>query len=161
MTNTTFVNLIELMDLFAQGDKNCDLLNELGWPRARSPTCAPGSKGVSEIPDRNQWHCLGCRYQFSVTSSTNMHDPLLPLRKRPIGIYLMLESKDTISVNLVKRTLGLGSYRTAWSQYHRIREAMGNDPFKDPTLLGIIDIDETLIGGKRKSVGYSYRKSEY
>ena len=45
------------------------------------------------------------------------------------------------------RTLGIGSYRTAWFMAHRIREAMA-DP--DPEPLGgkgkTVEIDETFIG---------------
>ena len=36
---------------------------------------------------------------------------------------------------------------------------MGNDPFEDPALVGI-EVDETLMGGKRKNVGRGYRKNE-
>lgn len=58
----------------------------------------------------------------------------------------------------MKRTLGIGSDRTAWHLCHRIREAIGNEPFEGPTLFGIIEVDATLMGGKRKNVGSSYRK---
>ena len=37
---------------------------------------------------------------------------------------------------------------------------MGNDPFEGPTLVGIIEVDETLMGGKRKNVGRGYRKNK-
>ena len=42
------------------------------------------------------------------------------------------------------------AYRTAWHLYHRIHEAMGNDPLTGPTLFGIVEVDETLIGGRVK-----------
>ena len=86
-----------------------------------------------------------------------MHDSHLPLRKWLVAIYLMLESKKGISANQMKRTLGLGSYRTAWYLCHRIREAMGNDPFTGPTLLGVVEVDETLVGGKVKGRGHAYK----
>ena len=34
---------------------------------------------------------------------------------------------------------------------------MGNDPFDGPTLFGVVEVDETLIGGKRKGVGSGNR----
>ena len=40
---------------------------------------------------------------------------------------------------------------------HRIREAMGNDPFTGPTLFGIVEVDETLVGGKTKGKGRASR----
>ncbi|MCH8211163.1 MAG: IS1595 family transposase [Planctomycetes bacterium] len=39
----------------------------------------------------------------------------------------------------------------------RIREAMGNDPFTGPTLFGIVEVDETLIGGRKRGVGTGNR----
>ena len=81
----------------------------------------------------------------------------LPLRKWLLAIYLMCESKKGISANQMKRTLGIGSYRTAWYLCHRIREAMGNDPFEGPTLLGVVEVDETVVGGKVKGKGRGWR----
>ena len=81
-----------------------------------------------------------------------MHDSHLPLRKWFLAIYLMCESKKGISANQLRRTIGT-TYRTAWHLCHRIRKAMGNDPFVGPTLFGIVEVDETLVGGKRRKVG--------
>ncbi|MXY70632.1 MAG: IS1595 family transposase [Acidobacteriia bacterium] len=160
MTDTTSLNLMDLMDRFASDDKCRDFLEELRWPKGKVSCPHCGGKSLTEIPARSQWHCLFCQYQFSVTTGTIMHDSHLPLRKWLIAIYLMLESKKAISANQMKRTLGLGSYRTAWYLCHRIREAMGNEPFEGPTLVGIIEVDETLMGGKRKNVGRGYRKNK-
>ena len=84
-----------------------------------------------------------------------MHDSHLPLRKWFLAIYLMCESKKGMSANQLHRTLGV-AYRTAWYLCHRIREAMGNDPLSGPTLVGIIEVDETYIGGKAKGKGRGY-----
>ena len=111
---------------------------------------------VFEIGQRNQWECRSCRYQFSVTSGTIMHDSHLPLRKWFLTIYMMCESKKSISANQVKRTLGI-TYKTAWDLCHRIRQAMGNEPLSGPTLVGIVEVDETLVGGKTKGKGRAYK----
>ncbi len=34
---------------------------------------------------------------------------------------------------------------------------MGNDPFEGPTLFGIVEVDETLIGGRVKGKGHAYK----
>ena len=160
MTDTTSLNLIQLIDKFRTDDKCRDFLEALRWPdgKVACPHC--GCAAVSELRSRPQWDCMACRYQFSVTSGTIMHDSHLPLRKWLIAIYLMLESKKAISANQMMRTLGIGSYRTAWYLCHRIREAMGNDPFEGPTLFGIVEVDETLVGGKKKNVGSGSRKGK-
>ena len=115
---------------------------------------------MSEIKGRGQWDCLGCGYHFSVTAGTIMHDSHLPLRKWFAAIYLMCESRKGMSANQLKRTLGIGSYRTAWYLCHRIRAAMGNDPFVGPTLFGIVEVDETLVGGRKRGVGSGNRKGK-
>ena len=51
------------------------------------------------------------------------------------------------------------AYQTAWHLCHRIREAMGNDQFTGPTLVGIVEIDETMVGGKRR--GDNWRDNKH
>ncbi len=160
MPDTSPSNLMHLMDRFTTDEKCRDFLEELRWPggKVSCPQC--GCERVSELTARPQWDCSACRYQFSVTAGTIMHDSHLPLRKWLVAIHLMMESRKAISANQLKRTLGIGSYRTAWYLCHRIRGAMGNDPFDGPTLFGVIEVDETLIGGKRKHVGRGCRKNK-
>ena len=73
---------------------------------------------MSEIKGRGQWDCLGCGYHFSVTAGTIMHDSHLPLRKWFAAVYLMCKSRKGLSANQLKRTLGIGSYQTAWHLCH-------------------------------------------
>ena len=148
-------NLLTLMDDFSTDAKCSELLERLRWPNG--VTCIRcGSLEVSEIPAREQYDCKACEYHFSVTAGTIMHDSHLPLRKWFIAIYLMCESKKGVSALQLKRTLGV-AYKTAWYLCHRIREAMGNDQFDGPTLLGIVEVDETLIGGKTRGKGRAYK----
>ena len=149
------MDLVSLIDRFPCDDKCRDFLEDIRWPHG--PACTRcGDMSIFEIGQRNQWECRSCRYQFSVTSGTIMHDSHLPLRKWFLTIYMMCESKKGISANQVKRTLGI-TYKTAWYLCHRIREAMGNEPFKGPTLVGVVEVDETLVGGKKKGKGRAYK----
>ena len=70
-------------------------------------------------------------------------------------VSLMCESKKGVSALQLKRTLGV-AYQTAWHLCHRIREAMANDAFAAPTLVGIVEVDETLVGGKVRGRGHGY-----
>ena len=56
----------------------------------------------------------------------------------------MTTAKNGISAKTVQRTLGT-SYRTAWKMLHQYRIAMVRSERKP--LSGIVEIDETLIGG--------------
>ena len=148
-------NLLTLVDDFDTDAKCRELLERLRWPDGVS-CLRCGSQDVAEIEKRNQLDCRECELHFSVTTGTIMHGSHLPLRKWFIAIYLMCESKKGISASQLKRTLGV-AYKTAWYLCHRIREAMGNSPFEGPTLLGVVEVDETLVGGKGQ--GYKGNKT--
>jgi transposase-like protein len=149
------MNLVTLIEQFSAGDREesnrkCrEYLEAIRWPEGiECPRCE--SLSVSHLRDRKKWECNKCEYQFSVTANTLFHDSHLPLWKWFLAVYLMCESKKGISANQMKRTLGV-SYKTAWYLCHRIRDAMGND--ETPLLDGVVEMDETFIGGKLK-VGY-------
>ena len=140
------------MDKFNNDVEKCrEALEKLRWPHGVA-CMRCGVSGPSELPGGVLFQCKSCRYQFSVTSGTIMHDSHLPIRKWFLSIWLMCESKKGISANQLKRTIGT-TYRTAWHLCHRIRKAMGNDPFTGPTLFGVVEVDQTLVGGKKHNVG--------
>jgi len=142
---------MDLMKLFAQfgTDEQCRIaLEKLRWPDGvRCPRCQ--SDKLSRAYKRNQFECEPCGYHFSVTAGTIFHDSHLPLTKWFAAIYLICESKKGISANQLKRTLGV-AYKTAWYLCHRIRAAVAD---ADTALLkGIVEVDETYIGGKAKNM---------
>jgi transposase-like protein len=73
------------------------------------------------------------------------------LHKWLLAIHLMCSSKKGISAHQLMRNLEIGSYRTAWFLAHRIRWALGQEPIKTK-LAGIVEIDETWVGGKQRPV---------
>jgi transposase-like protein len=138
------VNLVELIEKYGSEEKCRAYLEELRWPNGPvCPRCE--STSVSQIVERHQFDCNSCRYQFSVMAGTLFHDSHLPLWKWFLGIYLVCESKKGISAKQLHRMLKV-SYKTAWYMSHRVREAMGDDD--QPLLRGIIEADETFLGGK-------------
>lgn len=146
------MNLVKLVDTFHSEDLCRAYLEELRWPKGvRCLRCE--SEKVARIQDRPQHFCNSCEYHFSVTVGTVMHDSHLPLWKWFLATYAMCESKKGISANQMMRTLNV-SYRTAWYLCHRIRAAM-RDANPVP-LSGIIEVDETYVGGKKRGMGRGY-----
>ena len=155
MVDTSRINLISLIEKFRDEETCREYLEKLRWSDGVAcPRC--GDMSVSEISTRDQFDCNGCRYRFSITSGTIFDNTNLPLWKWFVTIYLICESKKSISANQIKRTIGV-SYKTAWHLCHRIRSAMKGSVVGGPTLFGVVEVDETLIGGKRRGVGTGNR----
>lgn len=152
------MNLIYVSKQFHSDEQCLDYIEAMRWNDGiiRCTTC--GNDKISRIERkatsknrRNRFYqCLEptCKQQFSATSGTIFHDSHLPLTKWFMGIAIVLNAKKGVSAMQLQRDLGIGSYRTAWYLYHRIREAMqDNDGLK---LTGTVEIDETYIGGKQR-----------
>ena len=147
------MNLVDLIERYHNEDACRADLAALRWPtEVACVRC--GSLEIRNSYTRNQYDCGSCGYQFSVTAGTMLHDSHLPLQKWIIATYLMVEAKKGVSANQLKRTLNV-SYKTAWYLCHRIRAAMRDAyPLR---LKGIVEIDETFVGGKVEGKGHGYR----
>jgi transposase-like protein len=168
------VSLSEIFIRFSSDEECLEYIGTMRWPDGivRCPTCgdknitkyerpaAPTRKTRSETrnkkkANRRAWFyiCLNtdCRQQFSPTSGTLFADSHLPLITWFHAIGLMLNAKKGISAKQLQRDLGIGGYKTAWYLNHRIREAMGSGDIAK--LGGIVEVEETYIGGKLKGKG--------
>ena len=121
---------------------HCGLVNEAYKLVPKTESKRPVRKGV--------WKCKGCRKQFTVTVKSIFADSHIPLHKWLFAIHLMASSKKGISAHQLMRNLELGSYQTAWFMAHRIRWVLTQEPVKE-VMSGIVEIDETYIGGKRRN----------
>ena len=109
------------------------------------PHC--GSFDVRERKNRKPmpFWCTDCRNYFSVRTGTVMEESRLPLRKWLMACYLLNVSRKGISSVQTATMLGV-SQKTAWFLNHRIRRAMS--VHADYPLEGIVEVDETYVGGK-------------
>jgi transposase-like protein/IS1 family transposase len=147
------MNLPKLISQFGNDEKCREHLTRLRWPNGVTcPRCQ--SQKVSEIAERDQYNCNACFYQFSVTSGTIFHDTHLSLSKWFLAIYLMTESKKGMSALQIKRTLDI-AYQTAWHLCHRVRFAMRE--INAELLGGVVEVDETYVGGKTRGMGRGYK----
>ena len=104
------------------------------------------------IPARQLYQCLNpeCGYQFTATTGTIFNDSHLPLQKWMLATAIMCNAKKGVSAKQLQRDIAV-SYKTAWYLSHRIREAMALGNFNDQKLDGVVEIDETFIGGKHSN----------
>jgi transposase-like protein len=124
------------------------------WPDGVfCPRC--GAVGATEHGTRPfHWQCNKCspsgtNYRFSVIAGTIFENTKYPLRAWFRVIHMMLTSKKGVAALEVHRVLGTGSYETAWSMCMRIRAGLANEDFRQ--LMGIVEVDETFIGGLAKN----------
>jgi transposase-like protein len=144
--------MMKLADLEAkfQTEDDCkSYLRECRWPDGvRCPRC--GNAKVWEVKSRPfHWLCKGCNkngYRFSVISGTIFENTKFPLVEWFKVAFLMYHSKKGMSARQIHRMMTMVSYETAWYMCHRIRAAMQNSA--KGQLLGIVEVDETFVGGK-------------
>jgi transposase-like protein len=147
-------NISRLGKHFSDEDSARGLLESLRWPNgAVCPRCGGDSpyrlnaKATSKHPVRKGvWKCRACRKQFTVTVGTIFEHSHVPISKWLLAIHLLSASKKGMSAHQLHRMLGV-TYRAAWFMGHRLREAMRQEPM---ALNGIVEVDETYIGGPRK-----------
>jgi transposase-like protein len=139
------MTLLEMMKTYSTDDKCREILTKLRWPLGvECPRCK--ETRVSWLQTRKQFECGSCGYQFSVMTGTIFNDSHLPLQTWFAATLLLCESKKGMSACQIQRTLGIGSYKTAWYLCHRIRAAMAE--IEKPMMDGTVEIDETYVGGK-------------
>ena len=138
--------------MFPDEDSCRAYLAQRRWPNgAVCPRCGKQDH-VYSIAKPWHWECANpeCRkgnaYRFSLTVKTIFENTKYPLRVWFHVLYLMLTSKKGISALQIQRMIGSGSYSTAFYMCHRLRAAMNDPEFRQ--LMGIVEIDETYIGGK-------------
>lgn len=118
------------------------------WPNGViCPRC--GNPKVYALKSGFHWQCEQCAddgYRFSHIAGTIFENTNKPLRDWFKVAHLMLTAKKGISARQLGRFMGFGSVKTAWGMGHKIRTALIE---KDMDKLGgIVEVDETWIGGK-------------
>lgn len=148
-------SLLEAITYYAN-EQNCfNTMVALRWPNG---VCCPrcGDMDVTLFKTRPLFKCNGCKKQFTVKVGTIFEDSPLPLSKWLPAIWLLGGAKNGISSCELARALDV-QQRTAWFMLHRIRHAMQTGTFEKMGGSssgggGIVEADETFIGGKAKNM---------
>jgi len=131
-----------------------EFLEEQRW--GDTPCCIKcGSVDVYKMVDaktgqRNSrflWRCHDCKEQYTVRIGTVYEESRIPLRHWCYAFWRACTSKKGVSALEIKRQCQI-SYKSALFLMNRIRFAMAPDQATAPKLAGIVEADETYVGGK-------------
>jgi len=113
------------------------------WPNGpRCPVCGTGDRITTR--KGGYYRCNQCHEDFTVRTGTVMERSHIPLHKWVYAMYLLVTARKGIPSMQLAKEIGI-TQKSAWFMLGRLREACGSDFGK---LTGIVEIDETYIGGK-------------
>lgn len=117
--------------------------------------CGVADPRYYRVRNRKCYACNDCGYQLSPLANTIFHKSETSLKKWFYAIFLFGVGKNGVSAKEIERHLGV-TYKTAWRMAKQIRLMMQHG---DSLLSGIVEIDETYIGGKHVREGMLSNKT--
>lgn len=140
------ISTYELFAMFPDQESARAYLEGRLWPTGpKCPVCGLGER-ISVRPG-GYYRCNQCKEDFTVRTGTIFERSHIPLHKWLYAMYLLLTARKGISSLQLSKEIGI-TQKSAWFMLHRLREACG--PGMDK-LRGIIEIDETYVGGVEKN----------
>jgi len=120
------------------------------WPNGRCcPRC--GSTDTREVKGERPmpYFCRDCKTYFSARTQTNMENSKLPFLVWVHAMYLFTTNLKGVAASKIAQDLGI-TKKSAWFMLHRIRKMWAEIPVT--RFEGPVEVDETVIGGKRKNM---------
>jgi transposase-like protein len=115
---------------------------------------------TGERSKRFLWRCRDCKEQYTVRIGTVYEESRLPLRHWCYAFWRACTSKKGVSALEIQRHCQI-SYKSALFLMNRIRFVMAPDLPTAPPLTGIVECDETFVGGKPRNKFVDNRKLEH
>lgn len=105
------------------------------------------------VEKRRCYSCSYCGHQVSPTEGTIFHKSSTSLKTWFFAMFLMSSSKNGVAAKEIERQTGV-TYKTAWRMARQIRKLMEQG---GRLLSGIVEADETRVGGKSRWMHASKR----
>ena len=156
MKTARTISTFDFASMFPSGDAAREYIEGIRWPDG--PVC-PECGGIKSTPWKSRpgsHQCKDCRKIYTVRVGTIFESTRLPLDRWLYAIYLLQTARKGISSLQLSKEIGT-TQKTAWFLLHRIREACG-DSLQAVPLSGVVESDETYIGGRERNKRKSKRK---
>ncbi len=138
------ISTFELFAMFPDQEAARKYLEARLWPNGpHCPVCGTGERIT--VRAGGYYRCNQCKEDFTIRTSTIFERSHVPLHKWVYAMYLLVTARKGISSMQLAKEIGI-TQKSAWFVLHRLREACGGPGLKK--LAGIIEIDETFVGGK-------------
>ena len=96
-------------------------------------------------------YTCNCGHHVHPMAGTFFQDSRTPLQKWFYAMYLFTTTRHGVAAKELQRQLSV-TYKTAWRMAHEIRKHMAKVD-GDAPLSGVVEVDETVVGGRRRGMG--------
>ena len=142
MKNTA-ISTYQFLKLFPNEETARLHIEKIRWnDTVVCPHC--GSIHIQTRKRVGYFRCFDCKKDFTVRTGTIFERSHVNLDKWLYTIYLVVTDRKGISSLELSKIIGV-TQKTAWFMLQRLREACSGK--KDGLLSGIVEADETYIGG--------------
>ena len=143
------MTIVEVMRKFPTESDCVRHIENVRWGKGKSPICPKcGHTGTGTKRPDGRYNCCKCRLTYRATHGTIFHGTQIPLQKWFLLVAIMLNARMGVSSHQLARDCGLNQ-KTAWRMAMQVRKAMADE--QGALLKGIVEIDETHIGGRPRS----------
>ena len=144
----TTISIVELLRRIPTEQEAVAMFERIRWGGEKPicHKCGTATNKTKNTGKHNSYWCKPCRKWFTVRTGTVMESSKIPVQKWLVAMYMMLTARKGVSSLQLSKELGI-TQKSAWFMVHRLRESCtGDNP-----LSGIVEVDETYIGGKESN----------
>ena len=140
--------IMQFREDYPNDDACLDKIFKLRYSGITCPKCN-NDKPFTRVKGRKSYQCPCCGFQVYPTAGTIFEKTTIPLSFWFYAIYLQTTTRNGVAAKELERQLNI-CYKTALRMSHQIKLLMADN--SNELLSGIIEIDETFIGGEGENI---------